>query len=323
MQLPAPLRVVPVVTGPHDLPASWRGAVVTIGVYDGVHRGHRAVIQDVVARARELGRPALVLTFDPHPAEVVRPGSHPAALSTLPHRVALLGGLGVDAVVVLPFTAEVMRQTAAEFIDDVLVRDLGVAEVVVGENFRFGNRAAGRVETLREAGARQGFAVRTVALAGADATWSSTLVRRLVADGDMAGAAEALGRWHRLEGQVVHGDARGRLLGFPTANLHLPPYSAVPADGVYAGYLVRQPYAAEPVALPAAVSIGTNPTFDGTTRRVEAYVLDHDDLDLYDEHVALDLCVRLRETLSFGTVEALVDQIGVDVARTRELLVGS
>ena len=177
-----------------------------------------------------------------------------------------------------------------------LVDTLHAQAVVVGSNFRFGHRAVGTLATLEELGSTLGFVVDGVALAGADGvTWSSTFVRQCVAEGDVEAAAEALGRPHRLEGTVVHGDHRGRELGYPDREPRVTRHAAVPADGVYAGHLVR----ADGTRLPAAVSIGTNPTFDGSERRVEAYVLDRDDLDLYGEHVALDLPHRLRDTLRF------------------------
>ncbi len=209
------------------------------------------------------------------------------------------------------------RLTPEEFVSSVLVDSLHAAAVVVGSNFRFGHRAVGTLATLEELGGSLGFAVDGVGLAGDDGvTWSSTYVRQCVAEGDVEAAAEALGRPHRLEGTVVHGDHRGRELGYPTANLAVAGHGAVPADGVYAGHLVR----ADGTRLPAAVSVGTNPTFDGSERRVEAYVLDRDDLDLYGEHVSLDLAHRLRDTLRFESIDDLLVQMAADVEHTRSLL---
>jgi len=186
----------------------------------------------------------------------------------------------------------------------------------VGANFRFGHRALGTVETLRQLGEQLGFEVVAVDLVGGPAVnWSSTYVRQCVLEGDVAEASEILGRPHRVVGTVVHGDHRGRDLGYPTANLALAEHAAVPADGVYAGWLV---VSGEP--LPAAVSVGTNPTFDGVDRRVEAFVLDRDDLDLYGQVVACDFVTRLRPTLRFDSVDALVDQMAVDVEQTRQAL---
>lgn len=291
--------------------------MVTIGVFDGVHRGHQAIIGRAVERARDSGLPAVVLTFDPHPSEVVRPGSHPPMLTTARHKAELLEAMGVDVLCVLPFTLEFSRLAPDAFVHTVLVETLHASAVVVGQNFRFGHRAAGDVEVLRSLGRTFGFAVEGVSLLTEDETTvSSTYVRLCVDAGDVAAAAAALGRPHRLEGVVVRGDGRGRDLGYPTANLEVPRHAAVPADGIYAAWLVRGGE-----RLPAAASIGTNPTFEGRERRVEAYVLDAD-LDLYGDHVALEFVARLRDTVKFDSVEALTAQMADDVKRTREVLAG-
>ncbi len=290
-------------------------AVVTIGNFDGVHLGHRHLLAGVVARAAETGARSVVTTFDPHPMTVIHPESAPPRLATMEHRLSLLAQCGVDATLVLPFTAELSRWEPEEFVQRVLVDGLRASEVHVGENFRFGHRAAGDVTTLRAEGVRGGFDVVALPLAGDTTRWSSTYVRQCLAEGDVASAAAALGRLHRVEGPVVEGDKRGREMGYPTANLDLPPGAAVPADGVYAGWLTR----ADGTRLPAAISIGTNPTFDGTARRVEAYVLDRDDLELYGEHVCVDFLARLRETVKFDGVGPLLVQMADDVARSREL----
>ncbi len=303
----------------------WRGlddvelgrdrSIVTIGNFDGVHRGHQHLLAGVVERARGTGSLAVVTTFDPHPMTVIHPGSAPSRLTTPERRVRLLGDHGVDAVLVLPFTRELSQWEPAEFGRRVLVDTLRALEVHVGENFRYGHRAAGDVTTLREQGARDGFEVVGLKLAGGTTRWSSTYVRQCLDEGDVASAADALGRLHVVEGPVVEGDKRGRGLGYPTANLDLPEGMAIPADGVYAGWLTR----ADGTRLPAAVSIGTNPTFGGTTRRVEAYVLDRDDLELYGEHVAVEFLARLRETVTFDGVEPLLVQMADDVDRARAL----
>lgn len=297
------------------VPSGWGRCVVTIGVFDGVHRGHRAIISRAVARAHDTGLPAVVLTFDPHPSEVVRPGTHPPMLTSARHKAEILEQMGVDVLCVLPFTLEFSRLAPDEFVHMVLVETLHASAVVVGENFRFGHRAAGDVAVLRDLGRTFGFAVEGVPLLGdAETTVSSTYVRSCVDAGDVVAAAEALGRLHRLEGVVVRGDARGRALGFPTANLETARYAAVPADGVYAAWLLR---GGERLA--AAVSVGTNPTFEGRERRVEAYVLDSE-VDLYGEHVALEFVVRLRDMVRFDSVEELTAQMADDVKRTREVL---
>ncbi len=300
------------------VPSGWGRCVVTIGVFDGVHRGHQQIIGHAVARARALGLPCVVLTFDPHPSEVVRPGSHPPVLSGPRDKAELLEQLGVDVVCVLPFTREFSRLTPDGFVHEVLVEALHAALVVVGENFRYGARAAGDVAALAAAGRRFGFGVEGVPLVGSDdTTWSSTYVRSCVQAGEVEQAARALGREHRVDGVVVRGDQRGRELGYPTANLEPLPWSAVPADGVYAGRLLRTTDGGRQ-ALAAAISIGTNPTFEGPDRRVEAYVLDFTG-DLYGEHVGLAFTARLRDTLRFDGVEPLVAQMALDVERAREL----
>jgi riboflavin kinase/FMN adenylyltransferase len=314
----------------------WRGldatpgdlgrTVVTIGMYDGVHRGHQVLIGAAVARARAMRRPALLLTFDPHPAEVVRPGSHPAILTSMDRKAELVAELGVDAMCVLPFTQEFMRLPSETFTHTVLVEHLHAAQVVVGQNFTYGHKAAGTVETLAREGRRFGFAVEGIPLAedssdDGEVTISSTYIRACVAAGDMVSAARALGRPHRVDGVVVRGDRRGRELGYPTANVETPAFTAIPADGVYAGHLVlRDPRSgASGEQHVAAISVGSNPTFQGSRRTVEAYLLDFDG-DLYGEHVGVEFVSRLRPMVAFPGVEELVEAIGNDVAETRRLL---
>lgn len=290
--------------------------MVTIGVFDGVHRGHQQIIGRAVAEAARLGVPAVVLTFDPHPSEVVRPGSHPAMLTTAAEKAGLIEALGVDVLVVQPFTAEFSSMEPDAFVFSVLVEHLHACAVIVGANFRFGRKAAGDVGTLTELGGRLGFAAEGVPLIRTDGTvYSSTYVRACAAAGDVPAAAEALGRPHRVSGVVIRGDRRGRELGYPTANLQAAEHAAVPADGVYAGWLVRGP-----LRLPAAISIGTNPTFEGRTRRVEGYVLDATELDLYGEQVAFDFVARIRDTERFDSVEALLAAMARDVAAVRHVM---
>ncbi|MGH8866686.1 MAG: bifunctional riboflavin kinase/FAD synthetase [Actinomycetes bacterium] len=303
--------------GVEEIPAGWGPSVVTIGVFDGVHRGHQYLVARAVAAARESGVAAAVITFDPHPMAVLRPDRAPATLASLDRRLDLLDGLGVDAVCVLPFTTELSGLSPEDFVEHVLAERLHVTRVVVGVNFRFGHKAAGDVPLLTELGERYGFTVDAVPLAGDEPRWSSTRVRAALDVGDVQAAADVLGRPHRVEGRVVVGDRRGRDLGYPTANLAVARDAAVPAHGVYAGWLVH-----DGRRLPAAISIGTNPTFSGTQTRVEAYVLDRDDLDLYGAEVGLDVTARLRDTVRFDSVEALLAQMAEDVRRTREVLVG-
>ncbi|MEU6202609.1 bifunctional riboflavin kinase/FAD synthetase [Micromonospora musae] len=298
-------------------PGGWGRSVVTIGVFDGVHRGHQATIRHAVSRARELGVQSVVLTFDPHPAEVVRPGSHPAVLTESARKAELIEELGVDVLCVVPFTPEFSRLPAEAFVHDVLVENLHATRVVVGNNFRFGHRAAGDVALLERLGATFGFSVEGGPLVAEEGTvFSSTYIRSCVDAGDVGAAAAALGRPHRVEGVVVRGDQRGRELGFPTANLLCHRYAAIPADGVYAARLVRRGRR-EPLL--AAVSVGTNPTFSGRERRVEAYALDFDG-DLYGERLALDFVAHLRGQIRYDSIEPLIAQMHQDVERTRKAL---
>ncbi|MGA4839264.1 bifunctional riboflavin kinase/FAD synthetase [Streptomyces sp. G45] len=306
--------------GLEDIPQDWGRSVVTIGSYDGVHRGHQLIIGRAVARARELGVPAVVVTFDPHPSEVVRPGSHPPLLAPHHRRAELMAQLGVDAVLILPFTTEFSKLSPADFVVKVLVDKLHARAVVEGPDFRFGHRAAGNVEVLAELGETYDYEVEVIDLyvsgeAGGGQPFSSTLTRRLVAEGDVAGAREILGRPHRVEGVVVRGAQRGRELGFPTANVETLPHTAIPADGVYAGWLHAQGE-----AMPAAISVGTNPQFDGTERTVEAYAIDRVGLDLYGLHVAVDFLAFVRGQAKFESIDELLVAMGNDVKKARELV---
>ncbi len=310
--------------GLDDVPSTWGKSVVTVGVFDGVHRGHQLIISQAERTAAELSLPFVVVTFDPHPDEVVRPGSHPPLLCTARFRTELLGRLGADAVCVLAFTPEFSQLPAAEFVRTVLVDGLHAAAVVIGENFRFGHRAAGDVALLTELGEKYGFTAQGVPLlTDQGVTISSSRIRDLLAAGDLAGAARDLGRPHRVEGIVVRGHGRGRALGFPTANAEPPPVTAIPADGIYAGWLASLDHdGTEQERWPAAISVGTNPTFEGSERTVEAYALDRDDLDLYGVHVAIEFVGRLRGMVKFGAANELIEQMRRDVSLARELLLG-
>jgi riboflavin kinase/FMN adenylyltransferase len=317
-----------------DVPEAFGPSVVTIGNFDGVHRGHTSVLRRLVADARAAGAHAVAVTFTPHPQQVHHPTSAPPLLTGDADRLELLAGTGLDAVLLQAYTLEFARQTPAEFVERYLVRGLRARTVVVGRDVRFGRDNSGDLATMVELGRTFGFTVEVLedvvpepaaSEGSGHRRWSSTWVRELLEAGDVSGAAEVLGRPHRLRGIVVHGDARGRELGFPTANLAPEASGMVPADGVYAGWLhlLRAPGAPTSQAVevfPAAVSIGTNPTFYGLRRRVEAYVLDRTDLDLYDAEVVLDLVERLRATERFDSVEALVEQMHLDVERTRAVL---
>jgi riboflavin kinase/FMN adenylyltransferase len=303
-----------------DIPADLGRTVVVIGNFDGVHLGHQKVVARARAAADEQGVDHVVaVTFDPHPMAVLRPEHAPLSLTDVESRSALLAEAGVDDVYVIEFSREIAAWTPREFVERVLVDGLHARAVVVGANFRFGARASGDVATLQEEGTTHDFVVEGVALDGGPQVWSSTYVRTCIASGDVEGAAEALGRPYALSGVVRRGDRRGREFGYPTANV--PTHGlAAPADGVYAGWLTRLDTAgAEP--LPAAISVGTNPTFDGEReRRVEAYVLDRTDLELYDVPVQVSFVARIRGMVAFDGVDALLVAMAGDVERARAIL---
>lgn len=327
-----------------EVPAATGPSVVTIGNFDGVHRGHVDVLRRMVADAAASGCLAVAVTFTPHPAQVHRPQTAPPLLTGDEDRLELLAATGLDGVLLATYTLDFARQTPEEFVRTYLVEALGSRTVVVGRDVRFGRDNAGDLATMTTLGVQLGFVVDVVddvrPPAAGDAggeedrsvhrwrRWSSTWARELLAAGDVAGAARVLGRPHRIRGIVVHGDARGRQMGYPTANLGPDATGMVPADGVYAGRLVRLRHAdGTPVTaddpdrrLPAAISVGTNPTFDGVQRRVEAYVLDRDDLELYGEEVAIELTERIRPMERFDSVTALLATMADDVQRTREVL---
>ncbi len=288
--------------------------LVTIGNFDGVHRGHQAVLAQ--CRAHHADLPIAAVTFDPHPLAVIAPTHAPRRLTSLARRIELLRAHGADEVRVLAFNAEMAGWSPDEFVARVIVEQLHGALVIVGENFRFGHKAAGDLNFLRAAGERHGFDVKSLAIVGSDGALSSTRVRELVAAGDLAGAADVLGRPHEVSGVVRRGDQRGRELGYPTANVPVDESIAVPPDGVYAGWVVR----VSGERLAAAISVGTNPTFAGVERRVESYVLDRTDLDLYDEDIQIEFIKRLRGMVRFEEVDDLIVQMRVDIEQTRRAL---
>ena len=289
--------------------------VVAIGNFDGVHLGHREVL--AAARALRPGAPLVAVTFWPHPMVVLRPDAPPELLCDLSERIDLLRHAGADEVRVVEFSRRIADWSPQEFVEHVLA-PLHPATVVVGENFRFGHRALGTVETLRELGAGT-FEVVALPLVSDVTALSSTRVRHSLAAGDVEAAAAVLGRPFRYTGIVVMGDQRGRTLGYPTANLTVPQGHACPADGVYAGWLTCLEKAdAEP--MPAAISVGTNPTFDGVERRVETYVLDRTDLELYGCRIGVDFITRLRGQVKFDSLDDLIVQMDADVAAARAVL---
>ncbi len=307
--------------------------VVVIGNFDGVHRGHQALIE--TARDGDPAANVIAVTFWPHPMSLIRPDHAPLLLSSLAERRRLLARAGVDRVEVLDFTAEVAQWSAEEFVSRVL-EPLDPARIVVGENFRFGFRAAGDVALLAELGEGR-FEVVGLPLVDAEAQPdSSTRVRQAVADGDLDTAVALLGHEFRFTGVVVRGEQRGRELGFPTANIIVEADRAVPPDGVYAGWVTRldrtdadqtgadldadRDAVREVERWPAAISVGTNPTFDGRFLVVESYVLDRTDLELYGVEIAVDFVTRLRGQVRYTGIEALIEQMHVDVDQARQIL---
>ncbi|KRF17906.1 bifunctional riboflavin kinase/FMN adenylyltransferase [Nocardioides sp. Soil797] len=302
-----------------EVPDGIGRTVVTIGNFDGCHLGHQHVVRRACEVGAERGGLAVVaVTFDPHPMAVLRPEHAPTSLTSIEERAELLHAAGADGVLVIPFDRDIAAWSPEEFIDRIVVDTLHASAVVVGANFRFGNRASGDVATLRDAGGSRDFTAEGIELDGGPQVWSSTYVRTCLAAGDVTGAAQALGRAFTVRGVVVQGDQRGRELGFPTANVPTSDDFAAPADGVYAGWLRCMDTDEK---FPAAISVGTNPTFDGVReRRVESYVLDRSDLELYGVEVEVAFVERIRGMVKFEGIEKLVETMNGDVVRTREIL---
>ncbi len=293
-------------------------SVATIGFFDGVHRGHRRIIDRAIDGAAGRGVRSVAVTFDRHPMEVVRPGSQPSLLMTLERRVRTLAGTGVDHVLVLPFTEELSRLSPEDFAQRVLVEALEAEEVVVGGNFRFGHKAAGGTETLRALGERWGFDGVPVDLLEMDGVAiSSTEIRDRIGVGDVEWARRALGRPYALDGTVVRGEGRGREIGVPTANVEVPDRMCFPAHGIYAGYVRLDEGRGDP--LPAATNVGTRPTFGGETVTVEAHLLDFEG-DLYGLHVSVSFTHRLRDEERFDSVDELVSAMRADIEQVAGLL---
>lgn len=287
--------------------------VVTVGVFDGVHAGHLALLGEARRIANSRGARLVAASFDPHPASILRSDEFLGLLTLPTYRAKLLKAAGVDAVEFLEFNNSLRLLTPDEFVDEVLVTQLEADVIVVGSNFRFGNKASGDVSVLQALATKFGFEVEVVALKGDTSAWSSTRIRKEILAGNVEPARTLLGRPHRLSGEVIYGDQRGRELGFPTANLSVAPGLVIPADGVYSGLLTTS-YE----VLPAAISIGTNPTFaDVVTRRVEAYVLDRTDLKLYGQQIDLDFLCHIRGMLAFSSVDDLIAAMNSDVATAR------
>ncbi|MEV7605545.1 bifunctional riboflavin kinase/FAD synthetase [Paenarthrobacter sp. NPDC089322] len=317
---------------PTEVPKDFGPTVVTIGNFDGVHRGHQHVLAQLTDTARRHNIPSVAVTFDPHPAQVHRPDSAPELIMGLQDKLEALGHTGINAVLVMKYTLDLASMTPIEFVRDILLDALHAKHVVVGHDLRFGAGNVGDVVTMQELGERLGFGVQVVNEYGAggfpvhhdgdtDRRCSSTWVREALSEGDVVTAAAVLGRPHRMRGEVVHGAARGRDLGFPTANLSHDSTGYVPADGIYAGWLIDE----AGTRWPAAISVGSNPTFDGVSRQVEAHVIDRpeeavEDFDLYGQTVAVEFTQRLRGMVAYTGPEALVEQMCLDVAQAHELL---
>lgn len=300
-----------------DVPRPDAGpCVVAIGKFDGVHRGHARVLAKARAYADERNLPMYVVTFDPHPAAVLRPEVAPKMIGTLADRLERLAAHGADAVLVVPFTVELAAVTAEQATRAVLAEALRAKVVVVGADFRFGSGAEGDVTMLRLMGAAYGFTVHAVELQADEVDkFSSSRVRELLGMGDVAAAATILGRPYAVTGPVIRGEQRGRALGFPTANVEIPDELAAPLDGVYAGWLVDGSD-----RYPAAISAGDNPTFVGASHRVEAYVLDRADLDLYGKKVSVEFVEWIRDMVPFEGIEPLIEAMKRDCDETRRIL---
>jgi riboflavin kinase/FMN adenylyltransferase len=320
-----------VVHHPHDeCSRPPQGCAVTIGTYDGVHRGHRVVIAEVRRRAAERGLATAVVTFDRHPAEVLRPEVAPKQLTDIDQEIELLAGTGVDQIIVLTFDEARSKEPAEEFVHEILVGCLGAKLVIVGDDFHFGHERRGNVALLTAMGAELGFEVEGLDLVGVDGApaegpdrVSSTAIRRALAAGDLADANDMLGREHEVRGVVEHGDERGREWGFPTANVAVSDRSQLPADGIYAVWFER----ADGSVHPGAGSLGRRPTIyeNQPYRLLEVHLLDgpYADDDLYDERVAVRFLERLRGEAKFETVEELIEQIGRDCDDARRILDGA
>ncbi|MEZ5377853.1 MAG: bifunctional riboflavin kinase/FAD synthetase [Acidimicrobiales bacterium] len=310
-----------VIRDPKSCPSNGPGHALTIGAYDGVHQGHRAVIAATRAMAAERGLQSAVVTFDPHPAQVLRPDSAPKLLTDLDQKLELLEASGVDTVVVVPFDAERAEETAEEFVVNVLVDCLRAKAVVVGHDFHFGKNRAGNVDVLTKLGIEHDFVVEGIQLLprpdGKVESVSSTAIRRALAGGEVRTAAALLGRNHEIRGVVVGGDQRGRTIGFPTANVAVPLERAKPADAVYAGWYVRP----DGTRHPAAINIGKRPTFyqEAEHSLVEAHLIGFGG-DLYGELARVQFVELIRSEQRFDGIEALKAQLDLDIAKAIDIL---
>ncbi len=305
-----------VLNGSDFIPALAKGAAIAIGNFDGVHRGHQALIATAVARARELGRPSGVIVFEPHPRQYFAPGEPHFHLTPLNEKLRVLATLGLKLVVVLPFDARMASLTAEAFIEDVLVSNLSVSHVVIGYDFFFGRKRGGNPQTMREAGARLGFGVSVIEPVAQDGeVFSSSEIRLKLARGDVSGAARALGRSWRVSGRVIGGAKRGTGMGFPTANVPMPQGTAL-GHGIFAVHAIIDGHRHE-----AAAYLGTRPTFDDGMPVLEVFLFDFDG-DLYGRDMTVEFIAFIRPDRKFADGGELVAQMEKDVAEARRLLAG-
>lgn len=300
-----------------EVPANWGPSAVTIGKFDGVHVGHVEILRQLGILSAERGLKPTVVTFDRHPASLLAPDQLPADILSATERLDLIATHGVQGCLVLTFDSALASLSPRDFVNTILVHTLGAQVVLVGHDFRFGENASGDVSTLQQLGDELGFDVVLIDdVAPVEGVRvSSSLIRRLMAEGDVAAASKLLGRLPRVSGEVVHGAKRGRELGFPTANLSQDATGLVPSDGVYAGWFVDGEH-----RYPAAISVGTNPTFQGVNKRtVEAFLLDQT-LDLYGHQVSIEFASHIRGMVAYAGVEPLIAQMHDDVRVTREIL---
>lgn len=301
-----------------------RPSVVTLGNFDGVHRGHQAVLELVVDTAKEHDLVSVAVTFDPHPRLVHLPEEPLVPIVSLPQKIRLLETCELDATLVVHYTLKFAAQTAQEFVKNILVDALNTKIVVVGADTRFGAGNSGDINTLRELGKIYGFEIIEVDDIGETERWSSTWVRETLSRGRVAEASRILGRYHRVAGEIVHGHARGRELGYPTANFAADSQGMIPADGVYAGWFTN----GSGQRLPSAISVGSNPTFHDVGRTVEAHIFDRPadeqltDFNLYGQHCTVEFVARLRGMTAFDGIDALIEQMEADVNKSREILHG-
>lgn len=304
-------------TSAAEAAGEFTNSVVTVGKFDGVHLGHRAVIRQLIEVAHSNSMPAVAVTFDRNPLALLRPDICPPNLISVEQKLELLAETGLDAVLIVPFDARLAGLSPAEFVQEFLVDALHASTVLVGQDFRFGAGGVGNVEILRSLGIRFNFSVELIADVMPDGRHrvSSTRIRELLHDGDVARAGELLGHIPTVRGIVVHGAKRGRELGFPTANLSPHSQGLIPADGVYAGWFIDGA-----VRYPAAISVGSNPTFDGVRpKQVEAFLLDQD-LDLYGHNVDVEFVARIRGMVKYECIDPLIAQMADDVVQVRSLL---